>query len=87
MKKHLDSWSKELDKREAFIDRCRKILKEEKKKNDVTNTLLQRASEGQEKEDKNDSRLVEEHQVSVPPNVKALDNYSSLFYYLDFPLI
>lgn len=35
MKKHFDSWSKELDKREAFVNRCRKILVEEEKRVNV----------------------------------------------------
>ncbi|KAL3511962.1 hypothetical protein ACH5RR_024679 [Cinchona calisaya] len=58
-KKQLDSWSKELNKREALTERERQKLDEEKKKNDVRNNALQMASEEQRKADENVLRLVE----------------------------
>ncbi|KAL8042915.1 hypothetical protein ABFX02_09G083800 [Erythranthe guttata] len=59
-KKRLDSWSKELNKREALTERERQKLEEEKTKNDMRNNSLQLASEEQRKADKNVLRLVEE---------------------------
>ncbi|XP_051136179.1 factor of DNA methylation 1-like [Andrographis paniculata] len=60
-KKRLDSWSKELNKREASTERDRLKLEEERAKNEVKNSSLQKASEEQKKADNNVLRLVEEH--------------------------
>ncbi|KAI3455251.1 hypothetical protein Pfo_011914 [Paulownia fortunei] len=59
-KRRLDSWSKELNKREALTERERQKLEEEKTKNDMRNNALQLASEEQRKADENVLRLVEE---------------------------
>ncbi|EEF35059.1 factor of DNA methylation 1 [Ricinus communis] len=59
-KRKLDSWSKELNKREALTERERQKLDEEKKKNDDQNNSLQLASMEQKKADENVLRLVEE---------------------------
>ncbi|KAK4485812.1 hypothetical protein RD792_008459 [Penstemon davidsonii] len=59
-KKRLDSWSKELNKREALTERERQKLDEEKAKNDMRNNALQMASVEQRKADENVLRLVEE---------------------------
>ncbi|XP_059441528.1 factor of DNA methylation 1-like [Corylus avellana] len=59
-KKKLDSWSKELNKREALTEHERQKLDEEKKKHDVRNNSLQLASMEQKKADGNVLRLVEE---------------------------
>ncbi|KAG8379731.1 hypothetical protein BUALT_Bualt07G0119900 [Buddleja alternifolia] len=61
-KKRLDSWSKELNKREALTERERQKLEEEKTKNNMRNNALQMASEEQKKADENVLRLVEEQQ-------------------------
>ncbi|CAN1190735.1 Factor of DNA methylation 1 [Linum perenne] len=57
--KKIDSWSKELSKREALTDRERQRLEEEKKKNEVVNNSLHLASMEQQKADENVLRLVE----------------------------
>ncbi|XP_062089971.1 factor of DNA methylation 1 [Humulus lupulus] len=59
-KKKLDSWSKEINKREALTEREREKLDEEKKKNDLKNSSLELASMEQKKADENVYRLVEE---------------------------
>ncbi|KDP41984.1 hypothetical protein JCGZ_27002 [Jatropha curcas] len=59
-KRKLDSWSKELNKREALTERERQKLDEEKKQNDERNNSLQLASIEQKKADENVLRLVEE---------------------------
>ncbi|KAL5576116.1 hypothetical protein UlMin_017815 [Ulmus minor] len=59
-KKRLDTWSREINKREALTEREREKLDEEKKKNDVRNNSLQLASVEQKKADENVLRLVEE---------------------------
>ncbi|XP_023919586.2 factor of DNA methylation 1 isoform X2 [Quercus suber] len=56
----LESWSKELNKREALTERERQKLDEEKKKHGVRNNSLQMASWEQKRADKNVARLVEE---------------------------
>ncbi|XP_011073344.1 factor of DNA methylation 1 [Sesamum indicum] len=61
-KRRLDSWNKELNKREALTERERQKLEEEKAKNDLRNNALQLASEEQRKADENVLRLVEEQQ-------------------------
>ncbi|KAG5579678.1 hypothetical protein H5410_050305 [Solanum commersonii] len=43
-KKKLDSWGRELNKREALTEREKQKLDEEKKQNDVRNSALQMAS-------------------------------------------
>ncbi|KAB2612722.1 leucine-rich repeat-containing protein [Pyrus ussuriensis x Pyrus communis] len=58
-KKKLDTWSKELNKREALTERERQKLDEDKKKNDERNNSLQLASEEQKKADESVLRLVE----------------------------
>ncbi|XP_023761771.1 factor of DNA methylation 1 [Lactuca sativa] len=59
-RKKLDSWSKELNKREALTEREKQKLDEEKKKNDVQNNSLHMASIEQKKADESVLRLVEE---------------------------
>ncbi|KAK9281822.1 hypothetical protein L1049_004728 [Liquidambar formosana] len=59
-RKALDSWSKQLNKREALTERERQKLDEEKNKNDVRNNSLQMASMEQKRADENVLRLVEE---------------------------
>ncbi|XP_041001106.1 factor of DNA methylation 1 [Juglans microcarpa x Juglans regia] len=59
-KKKLDSWSKELNKREALTELERQKLDEDLKKHDVRNNSLQLASMEQKKADENVLRLVEE---------------------------
>ncbi|XP_059642065.1 factor of DNA methylation 1-like [Cornus florida] len=59
-RKELDSWSKELNKREALTERERQKLDEEKQKNSVRNNSLQMASMEQKRADENVLRLVEE---------------------------
>ncbi|XP_050379342.1 factor of DNA methylation 1 [Argentina anserina] len=59
-KKKLDSWRKELNKREAVTERERQKLDEDKKKNDERNNSLQLASAEQKKADESVLRLVEE---------------------------
>ncbi|KAK9988501.1 hypothetical protein SO802_028740 [Lithocarpus litseifolius] len=56
----LESWSKELNKREALTERERQKLDEEKKKHGVRNNSLQMASWEQKRADKNVATLVEE---------------------------
>lgn len=59
-KKRLDSWSRELNKRETLTERERNKLEEEKMKNTLRNSALQMASKEQKKADDNVLRLVEE---------------------------
>ncbi|XP_057474603.1 factor of DNA methylation 1-like [Actinidia eriantha] len=59
-RKELDSWSKQLNKREALTERERLKLDEEKQKNTTRNNSLQMASMEQRKADENVLRLVEE---------------------------
>ncbi|XP_071685599.1 factor of DNA methylation 1-like [Rutidosis leptorrhynchoides] len=59
-KKNLDSWSKELNKREALTEREKQKLEEEKKKNEVQNTSLHMAEIEQKKADESVLRLVED---------------------------
>uniref|UniRef100_A0A5B7B4M2 Putative factor of DNA methylation 1 isoform X2 n=1 Tax=Davidia involucrata TaxID=16924 RepID=A0A5B7B4M2_DAVIN len=59
-RKELDSWSRQLNKREALTERERQKLDEEKEKNTVRNNSLQMASMEQKRADENVLRLVEE---------------------------
>ncbi|KAK9066048.1 hypothetical protein SSX86_015450 [Deinandra increscens subsp. villosa] len=59
-RKKLDSWSKELNKREALTEREKQKLDEEKQKNDMQNSSLHKASIEQKKADESVLRLVEE---------------------------
>ncbi|GJX85487.1 factor of DNA methylation 1-like protein [Tanacetum coccineum] len=59
-KKNLDSWSKELNKREALTEREKQKLEEDKKKNEVQNNSLHMASVEQKRADESVLRLVEE---------------------------
>ncbi|KAJ4718618.1 factor of DNA methylation 1-like [Melia azedarach] len=59
-KKKLDSWSKQLNKREALTERERQKLDEDRQKNDLRNNSLELASLEQKKADENVLRLVEE---------------------------
>ncbi|KAK1413122.1 hypothetical protein QVD17_34889 [Tagetes erecta] len=59
-RKKLDSWGKELNKREALTEREKQKLDEEKQKNDLQNSSLQLASLEQKKADESVLRLVEE---------------------------
>ncbi|CAA2952775.1 factor of DNA methylation 1-like [Olea europaea var. sylvestris] len=71
-KRRLDSWSKELNKREALTERERLKLEEEKKKNDMRNNALQMASEEQRKADENVLRLAEEHKKEKEEALKKV---------------
>lgn len=59
-RKELDSWSKQLNRREALTERERQKLDEEKEKNTTRNNSLDMASMEQKKADENVLRLVEE---------------------------
>ncbi|KAK6120463.1 hypothetical protein DH2020_045800 [Rehmannia glutinosa] len=59
-KKQLNSWSKELSKREALTERERQKLEVDRAKNDKRNSALQLASKKQRKANENVLRLVEE---------------------------
>ncbi|XAR50484.1 hypothetical protein NMG60_11004826 [Bertholletia excelsa] len=59
-RRELDSWSKQLNKREALTERERQKLDEEKQKNSTRNNSLQMASMEQRKADVNVLRLIEE---------------------------
>ncbi|XP_062089970.1 factor of DNA methylation 1-like [Humulus lupulus] len=59
-KKELDSWSKEINKREALTEFERERLEEEKKKNNLKNKSLELASMEEKRADENVCRLVEE---------------------------
>uniref|UniRef100_A0A7N2MFT4 Protein DETOXIFICATION n=1 Tax=Quercus lobata TaxID=97700 RepID=A0A7N2MFT4_QUELO len=59
-KRRLDSWSKELNKRETLTELERQKLDEEKKKHDLRNNSLQLASLEQKRADENVLRVVEE---------------------------
>ncbi|KAF7124986.1 hypothetical protein RHSIM_Rhsim12G0187900 [Rhododendron simsii] len=59
-RKELDSWSKQLNRREALTERERQKLDEEKEKNTTRNNSLDMASMEQRKADENVLRLVEE---------------------------
>ncbi|CBI40115.3 unnamed protein product, partial [Vitis vinifera] len=59
-RKELDSWCKELNKREALTEREKQKLDDEKKKNNERNNSLQMASIEQKKADENVLKLVEE---------------------------
>ncbi|KAJ9689280.1 hypothetical protein PVL29_014788 [Vitis rotundifolia] len=59
-RKELDSWSKELNKREALTEREKQKLDDDKKKNNERNNSLQMASIEQRKADENVLKLVEE---------------------------
>ncbi|KAL2485797.1 Factor of DNA methylation 1 [Abeliophyllum distichum] len=71
-KRRLDSWSKELNKREALTERERQKLEEEKNKNDMRNNALQMASEEQRKADENVLRLAEEHKKEKEEALKKV---------------
>lgn len=58
--KKLDSWSRELNKREVLTERERQKLDEEKQKNEVRNNSLHLASLEQQKADKNFLTLIEQ---------------------------
>ncbi|KAJ4884772.1 Factor of DNA methylation 5 [Raphanus sativus] len=59
--KDLETWSKELDKKQALTELERQNLEEEKKKNNAANSSLQLASLEQKRTDDRVLRLVEEH--------------------------
>ncbi|KAK9066047.1 hypothetical protein SSX86_015449 [Deinandra increscens subsp. villosa] len=59
-RKKLDSWSKELTKRDALTEPEKQILDEEKQKNDMQNSSLHKASIEQKNADESVLRLVEE---------------------------
>ncbi|KAK6139550.1 hypothetical protein DH2020_026696 [Rehmannia glutinosa] len=82
-KKQLNSWSKELSKREALTERGRQKLEVEKAKNDKRNSALQLASKKQRKANENVLRLVEEQKVmkhmggdddaAIPQNIDEME--------------
>uniref|UniRef100_A0A7N0RCE7 XH/XS domain-containing protein n=1 Tax=Kalanchoe fedtschenkoi TaxID=63787 RepID=A0A7N0RCE7_KALFE len=59
-KKELDSWGKELSKREALTELERQKLEEEKQQNDLRNSYLEKASLEQKRADENVLKLIEE---------------------------
>ncbi|CAN4086424.1 unnamed protein product [Withania somnifera] len=71
-KKKLDSWSRELNKRETLTVREKQKLDEEKKQNDVRNSALQMASAEQRKADENVLRLVEEQKREKEEALKKI---------------
>ncbi|KAK3021814.1 hypothetical protein RJ639_047169 [Escallonia herrerae] len=71
-RKQLDSWSKQLNKREALTEREKQKLDEDKKKNDVRNNSLQMASMEQKKADENVLRLVEEQKREKEEALKKI---------------
>ncbi|PHT47593.1 Factor of DNA methylation 1 [Capsicum baccatum] len=71
-KKKLDSWSRELNKRETLTEREKQKLDEEKKQNDVRNSALQLASAEQRKADENVLRLVEEQKREKEEALKKI---------------
>ncbi|XP_073123435.1 factor of DNA methylation 1-like [Henckelia pumila] len=71
-KKRLDSWSRELNKRETLTERERNKLEEEKMKNNLRNSALQMASEEQKKADDNVLRLVEEQKREKEEALKKI---------------
>ncbi|XP_059644732.1 factor of DNA methylation 1-like [Cornus florida] len=73
-KKDLDSWSKELNKREVLTERERQKLDDEKKKNTVRNNSLQMASMEQKIADENVLRLVEEQKREKEEALKKILN-------------
>uniref|UniRef100_A0A7N2MFA1 Protein DETOXIFICATION n=1 Tax=Quercus lobata TaxID=97700 RepID=A0A7N2MFA1_QUELO len=64
-KRRLDSWSKELNKRETLTELERQKLDEEKKKHDLRNNSLQLASLEQKRADENVLRVVEEQKSQL----------------------
>ncbi|XP_073035057.1 factor of DNA methylation 1-like [Primulina eburnea] len=71
-KKRLDSWSRELNKRETLTERERNKLEEEKRKNNLRNSALQMASVEQKKADDNVLRLVEEQKREKEEALKKI---------------
>ncbi|XP_006341360.1 factor of DNA methylation 1-like [Solanum tuberosum] len=71
-KKKLDSWGRELNKREALTEREKQKLDEEKKQNDVRNSALQMASVEQRKADVSVLRLVEEQKREKEEALKKI---------------
>ncbi|KAK6139548.1 hypothetical protein DH2020_026694 [Rehmannia glutinosa] len=71
-KRQLDSWRKELNKREALTERERQKLEEEKAKNDKRKSALQLASVEQRKADENFQRLVEKHEREKQTALKKI---------------
>ncbi|GLT34011.1 hypothetical protein SLA2020_085580 [Shorea laevis] len=71
-KRKLDSWSKELNKREVLTERERQKLDEEKQMNDVRNSSLQLASLEQQKADKNFLTLIEEQKREKEEYLKKI---------------
>lgn len=71
-RRKLDTWSKELNKREALTERERQKLDEEKRKNDMRNSALQMASAEQKKADENVLRLVEEQKREKEAALKKI---------------
>nr|QDC18030.1 factor of DNA methylation 1-like C [Hypericum perforatum] len=79
-KKKIDSWSKELNKRETLTEREKQKLDEEKKTNEARNSSLQLASEDLKKADENVIRLIEKQKVEKQ---EALDKILRLEKQLD----
>ncbi|CAI9113890.1 OLC1v1014589C1 [Oldenlandia corymbosa var. corymbosa] len=71
-KRKLESWSREINKREALNERDRQKLDEEKKKNELRNTRLEKASEEARKADENVLRLVEEQKREKEEALKKI---------------
>ncbi|XP_047326707.1 factor of DNA methylation 2-like [Impatiens glandulifera] len=61
-RKELDSWNRELNKREALTDHERQKLDDEKQENTTKNNSLEMASLEKKKSDENVLGLVEEHE-------------------------
>ncbi|KAG9152405.1 hypothetical protein Leryth_015809 [Lithospermum erythrorhizon] len=71
-KTELNSWRRELDKREALTERDRQKLEEEKQKNDMMNNELHMASEEQMRADENVLRLLEEQKKEKETALKKI---------------
>nr|QDC18029.1 factor of DNA methylation 1-like B [Hypericum perforatum] len=79
-RRKIDSWSKELNKREALTEREKQKLDEEKKMSVARNSSLQLASEDLKKADENVIRLIEKQKVEKQ---EALDKILQLEKQLD----
>ncbi|KAF7815031.1 factor of DNA methylation 1-like [Senna tora] len=71
-KQKLDSWSRDLNKREVVTEQERLKLEEDKKKNDLKNESLQKASEEQKIADENVLKLIEEHKREKEEALKKI---------------
>ncbi|KAK4755666.1 hypothetical protein SAY87_009423 [Trapa incisa] len=71
-RRNIESWNKELNKREAVTERERMKLDEDRKKNEERNSSFQLASMEQKKADENVLRLVEEQKREKEAALKKI---------------